>query len=136
MPRGQASTTWFPELKKILKDQWNSGSDVKDHFKLIGILNNELNKVRKDLNVKPQTFFCRNCNDWHQSEFSKVTITSMYFALERFEICDHQEHFFLKRQWRKYSKEMGVNINGESINTEENKETRKHNRVDGLTSDS
>ena len=124
MPSGQSSTTWFPELKKILKTQWKFSLKIRDHFDLMKILNVELDKIRKDLNVKAPIFFCKHCNEKHEIKLQMVTITSMYFALERFEICTHDEHLELKRNWRKYSKEESINIHGRTI---EEEEERKHN---------
>jgi hypothetical protein len=132
MPPGQSFTTWFPKLKKLLKDQWEFSLDIQEHFQLVDELNETLTQVRKELNVKPPTFFCKKCNVRHESKMSTVTITSMYFALERLEICTHKEHLELKRNWKKYSKENSINIYGQPI--EENK-TREHNTVENDNAD-
>ncbi len=126
MPSGQSSTTWFPELKKILKQKWKFKSNIQEHFELVKILNKKLIEVREELNVKPPTFWCKNCNERHESKLTMVTLTSMYFALERFELCTHKEHLELKRKWRKYSKENLINIYGNPIE-EEKEKTREHN---------
>ena len=126
MPSGQSHTTWFPELKNILRTQWKFSLNIQDHFDLMKILNDKLNKIRKELNVTAPTFFCKHCNERHESKLQMVTITSMYFALERFEICTHKEHLELKRNWRKYSKQNLINIHGKPI--EEEDKTRKHNK--------
>jgi len=127
MPAGQSNTTWFPELKSTLKSDWNFNMNIEDHFKLMAKLNDQLGKIRKELNVKPEMFYCNHCNERHESELRMVTITSMYFALERFEICNHKEHLELKRNWRKYSKQNSVNIYGKRIGEE--MESRKHNNI-------
>lgn len=118
MPQGQSSTTWFPELKKLLKDKWEFSLNIKEHFQIVGELNEVLINVRKELNVKPPTFFCEKCNARRESKMSTVTITSMYFALENIELCTHKEHLELKRNWRKYSKENKINIHGNPIEEE------------------
>ena len=125
MPSGQSHTTWFPELKNILKQQWRFDSNIQKHFELVEILNKKLVEVRQRFNVKAPIFWCENCNERHESILTMVTITSMYFALERFELCTHKEHLELKRNWRKYSKENLINIHGKPI--EEEEKTRKHN---------
>ena len=125
MPAGQSHTTWFPELKATLKSQWQFDSNIEDHFALINKLNNQLTNIRKELNVKAPMFYCYHCKERHASAFTMVTITSMYFALERFEICDHKEHLELKRNWRKYSKQNSINIHGKPL--EQEKKSRKHN---------
>lgn len=125
MPSGQSHTTWFPELKIILKTQWKFSLNIQDHFDFMKILNDKLNKIRKELKIKPPIFFCNHCNERHESKLQMVTITSMYFALERFEICTHKEHLELKRNWKKYSKKNSINIHGKPV--EEENKTRKHN---------
>jgi hypothetical protein len=126
MPAGQANTTWFLELKSTLRADWNLKMIIEDHFTLMANLNDQLSNIRKDLNVKPQTFFCKHCNERRVGKFSMVTITSMYFALERFEICTHEEHLALKRKWRKYSKQNSINIYGKPKGE---KESRNYKRV-------
>ena len=126
MPAGQSSTTWFPELKSMLKSQWNFKSNIEDHFELMSKLNELLRRIRIKYNVKAPIFYCKHCDERHESELVMVTITSMYFALERFEICNHKEHLELKRNWRKYSKQNSINIHGKPI--EEEKKSQKHNK--------
>jgi len=128
MPAGQSHTTWFLELKNRLKENWKFDSTIEEHFELVEMLNEKLDKIRKRLNVKPPTFWCKHCNERHEGKMSVVTITSMYFALERFELCTHDELLELQRNWRKYSKNNSINIYGKPI--EEKKEKRReHNRV-------
>jgi len=125
MPSGQSHTTWFPELKTTLKSQWSFDLKIEDHFEIVKKLNIHLTRIRKELNVKAPTYFCKHCNERHESKLSMVTITSMYFALENLEICNHKQHLELKRNWRKYSKENAINIYVKPKD-EENK-SRKHN---------
>ncbi len=127
MPKGQSTMIWFPELKNILKTQWEFSLNIQEHFDLMNILNDELNKVRKDLNVKPPKYFCKHCNERHESVLNMVTITSMYFALERFDIFSHKEHLELKRNWRKYSNQNSINIHGKPI------EEKKHESITPAT---
>ena len=114
MPRGQSHTTWFSELKDILKQEWKDNLSIQEHFELMKILNVKLMEIRKTLNVKPPMFWCRNCKKRHEGKLIMVTLTSMYYALERFEICSHEKHLELKRNWRKYSKEHSIDIHGQS----------------------
>jgi hypothetical protein len=51
MPAGQAHNTWFPELKDILKERWNSKLTIEQHFDIVNDLNNKLTQIRKDLNI-------------------------------------------------------------------------------------
>lgn len=53
MPAGQAHTTWFPELKDILKNKWNSNYSIEQHFSLVTDLNEKLRQIRKELNIHP-----------------------------------------------------------------------------------
>ena len=104
MPAGQAHTTWFPELKDILKKRWKSKLTISQQFDLVAELNNKLNQIRIDLDIQPPMMWCPNCQKRHRSRFTGVSITAMYYALKRFELCEEEEFKKLKRDWNKYSK--------------------------------
>jgi hypothetical protein len=112
MPAGQAHTTWFPELKDILKERWNSKMSIEQHFDIVNDLNNKLNQIRTDLNIQPPMMWCPNCQKRHRSKFTDVSITAMYYALKRFEVCGNDEFNKLLREWKKYSKSKNIDIYG------------------------
>ena len=112
MPAGQAHTTWFPELIDTLKDRWNSKMSIEQHFDLVNDLNKKLNQIRTDLDIQPPMMWCPNCQERHRSRFTNVSITAMYYALKRFELCHNDEFNKLLREWKKYSKSENINIYG------------------------
>lgn len=112
MPAGQAHTTWFPELKDILRNKWNPKLSIEQHFELVNDLNKELKQIRMDLNIQPPMMWCPKCQKRHRSKFTDVSITAMYYALKRFELCDEQEFKKLKKEWTKYSKTENIDIYG------------------------
>jgi len=112
MPAGQAQTTWFPELKDILKKRWNSKMSIEQHFDLVNDLNKTLKRIRTDLNIQPPMMWCPNCQKRHRSKFTDVSITAMYYALKRFEFSDDDEFNKLLREWKKYSKSENIDIYG------------------------
>jgi hypothetical protein len=112
MPAGQAHTTWFPELKDILKERWNSKMTIEKHFDIVNDLNNKLTQIRTDLNIQPPMMWCPNCQKRHRSKFTDVSITAMYYALKRFEVCGNDEFNRLLREWKKYSKSENIDIYG------------------------
>jgi len=112
MPAGQAHTTWFPELKNVLKERWNSKMSIEQHFDIVNDLNNKLIQIRTDLNIQPPMMWCPNCQKRHRSKFTDVSITAMYYALKRFEICGSDEFNRLLREWKKYSKSENIDIYG------------------------
>jgi len=120
MPAGQAHTTWFPELKDILKNKWNSKLSIEQHFDLVTDLNKKLQQIRTDLKIQPPMMWCPKCQKRHRSKFTDVSITAMYYALKRFELCDEQEFKKLKKEWTKYSKTNDIDIYGKIKITEEN----------------
>ena len=124
MPAGQAHTTWFPELKEILKNKWNSNLSIKQHFDLVDDLNNRLKQIRTDLNIQPPMMWCPKCQKRHRSKFSNVSITAMYYALKRFELCENDDFNKLLREWKKYSKSENIDIYG---NEKVNKNIVKNN---------
>lgn len=121
MPAGQAHTTWFPELKDILKEKWNSKMSIERQFDLVSELNNKLNQIRKDLNIQPPMMWCSKCQKRERSRFTEVSITAMYYALKRFELCKDDYLKKLLRDWKKYSKTENIDIYGKPKNEEENK---------------
>ena len=110
MPAGQAHTTWFPELKEILKNKWSSNLSIEQHFDLVDDLNNKLKQIRTDLNIQPPMMWCPKCQKRHRSKFSNVSITAMYYALKRFELCENDVFNKLLREWKKYSKSENIDI--------------------------
>lgn len=112
MPAGQAHTTWFPELKDILKNKWNSNYSIEQHFSLVTDLNEKLRQIRKELNIQPPMMWCPNCQKRHRSRFNDVSITGMYYALKRFEYCDTDEFNKMLRDRKQYSKSENVDIYG------------------------
>ena len=120
MPAGQAHTTWFPELKDILKNKWNSKLSIEQHFDLVTDLNKKLQQIHTDLKIQPPMMWCPKCQKRHRSKFTDVSITAMYYALKRFELCDEQEFKKLKKEWTKYSKTNDIDIYGKIKITEEN----------------
>lgn len=112
MPVGQAHTTWFPELKDILKNKWNPNFSIEQQFNLMTDLNEKLHQKRTELNIQPPMMWCPNCQKRHRSRFTDVSITGMYYALKRFEYCDNDEFKKLLREWKKYSKSENVDIYG------------------------
>ena len=112
MPIGQAQTTWFPEMKEMLKKKWRKNYSIPEQFELVKELDEKLNQIRKDGNMKPPICWCYNCQKRSQGRFTQVSITAMYFALEKIGICNHTEFLQLKREWTKYSKVEGINVYG------------------------
>lgn len=124
MPIGQAHTTWFPKVKEVLQAKWNSNLTIIEHFKLVEDLNNCLDKIRADGSIEPPIIWCPTCKTKHPGVFTKISITAMYFALEKQGLCDHEEFLSLKREWNKYSKAKGINIYGN-----ENEKTTKTQQI-------
>jgi hypothetical protein len=112
MPAGQAHTTWFPELKEILINKWSSNLSIEQHFDLVNDLNTKLNQIRTDLNIQPPMMWCPKCQKRHRSKFTNVSITAMYYALKRFELCENDDFNKLLREWKKYSKSKNIDIYG------------------------
>ena len=114
MPAGQAHTTWFPELKDIIKERWNSKITIEQHIDIVNDLNNKLTQIRTDLNIQPPMMWCPNCQKRHRSKFTDVSITAMYYALKRFKVCGNDEFNRLLREWKKYSRSENIDIYGKA----------------------
>ena len=112
MPSGQSQTIWFSELKIILKDRWISNLAIEEQLNLLADLNRKLNQIRIDNNIQPAMMWCPNCKERHRSRFTEISITGLYFALKRFELCTEEEFKVLRNKWRKYSSDNKLDNNG------------------------
>jgi hypothetical protein len=102
MAAGQAHTTWFPELKQIIKDKWNENLTIPEQFKLVDELTAKLNQIRTERKIQPPMMWCSNCKERHRSKFIGVSITAMYFALKKFDVCTGNEFNELRKKWKIY----------------------------------
>jgi len=112
MPAGESHTTWFLELKDILKTKWSSNLSIEQHFGIVNSLNKELKRIRTELKIHPPMMWCPTCQKRHRSKFNDVSITGMYYALKRFELCENDEFNKLLREWKKYSNSKNIDIYG------------------------
>ena len=125
MPAGQAHTIWFSELKDILKEKWNSKMSIEQEFDLVKELNNKLNLIRADLKIQPPMMWCPKCQKRERSIFREVSITAMYYAVTRFELCKDDYLKKLLRDWKKHSKMENIDIYGK-LKVKEEKMNNKH----------
>ena len=128
MPRSLSQTIWFKELIIILNEKWSNTHSISDHFLLVSELNSKLNKIRIDGNVKPPMMWCPICQKRTQSKFLPISITGMYWALKRFEICSEDEVKILLKEWKKYSVSEKINIYGNPIEHETIERNGNHNK--------
>jgi hypothetical protein len=112
MPSGQAHTIWFEELKQLLKEKWNPELSISHQFDLVSSLNQMLDKIRADRNIKPPMMWCPKCQKRERSKFIPISITGVYYALKRFEICSEEEFKKLMVSWKIYSKAQDIDIYG------------------------
>ena len=119
MPAGQAHTTWFPKLKDILKKRWSSKLTISQQFDLVNELNKKLNQIRTDLKIQPPMMWCPKCQKRERSSFTEVSITAMYYALKKFELCEDEEVKKLLRDWRQYSNSENIDIYGKKKSDKE-----------------
>lgn len=110
MPAGQAFTVWFPGVIEMLKLNWSKNHSIPQHFNLVNELNVELKRIREFYNVQPPMFYCKMCKKRERSKFTNVTLTSMYYALKRFELIEEEYLKKLLKDWKKYSKENNIDI--------------------------
>ena len=125
MSTGQAHTTWFPELKQLLQANWNTNLTIPEQFELVTGLNNKLNQIRAERNIQPPMMLCPNCQERHRSRFMDVSITAVYFALKRFDMCSENEFNELRKKWKIYSKEKNLDIYGKVMDKKTIKQSTK-----------
>ncbi len=125
MPAGQSQKTWFPELKQLLQDNWKTNLTIQEQFELVTGLNNKLDQIRTERNIQSPMMWCPNCQERHRSRFIDVSITAVYFALKRFDMCTENEFKELRKKWKIYSKEKNLDIYGKVVNKTTIKQSTK-----------
>ena len=115
MPSGQSHTVWFEDLKVILKEKWSNKLSITQQFDLVSSLNHKLDKIRTDGNIKPPMMWCPECQERKPSAFTPISITGMYHALKRFEVCSEEEFKKLMRNWKIYSQSQSIDIYGQKV---------------------
>jgi len=59
MPAGDANRTWFPEMITMLKDEWNRAMSWTDVIVFRDRLNNVLQTIRTERNIRPPMMWCK-----------------------------------------------------------------------------
>ena len=72
--------------------------------------------------------WCPKCQQRKQSKFIPISITGMYWALKRFEICSETEFKNLLKNWKTYSVKEQINIYGNPIELERIDNNENHNK--------
>ncbi len=70
MPSGQAHTTWFPDLKNMVRDRWDLKLTIEQHFDLVNELNKKLDQIRSNLNIQPPIIWFPKCKERHRSKLT------------------------------------------------------------------
>lgn len=121
MPSGQAQTKWFPDMKKVLKEKWNTNLSISEQFELLDELNGILNQIRKDLDIQPPMMWCPNCKARHRSKFTNISIIGMCHSIKRFDLCEEAYFKTLIRDWKRYSITENIDIYGKAKESDRNK---------------
>jgi hypothetical protein len=79
--------------------------------------------------------WCPICQKRNRSRFTDVSITGMYYALKRFDVCEKDEFNKLLREWKKYSKSKNIDIYGNEKTVKVLSQIMIRIRYDGTTID-
>ena len=119
MPRGDAERTWFPEMIKLLEQEWSSSMSWKELIALRDRLDATLQAIRSERHILPPVMRCPRCNAVGRSAPPQVSVRAMLLALDRFRIAPQREVKGLDKSWKEYRKGNGLNLYGEAIQEEE-----------------
>jgi hypothetical protein len=119
MPSGDAQRTWFPEMIKILHQEWNASMSWKELVTLRDRLDTALQTIRSQRNILPSILRCPRCKAVGRSAPPKVLVRAMILALERFGIAPEAEVKALEKSWKKYRKENGLGLCGQTVQAQE-----------------
>jgi hypothetical protein len=112
MASGDSQRAWFPEMLKELKEFWKPDISWKEVSSFIDKMQLMRNKIRKEKNIKPIRFYCKNCREFHFSEPSRITMRSLLFALKKISVVSDEEFKNLDKKWKKYRKNNNLDLYG------------------------
>lgn len=112
MPSGDAHRTWFPELVKTLKKEWNPLMSFGELISLRDHLDEILQTIRKDRKNFPPMMWCPKCKRRTPSQPTKVTVRGVILAIQRFKVASEEQVKELDKRWNKYRKVNNLNCYG------------------------
>lgn len=112
MPAGETFKVWYTEIYETIKSNWIFSLNIEEHFKLVEVLNIQLDSIRANRHIKKPKFRCSSCNDRHEGEFPKLSITALYYGVKRINLCSENELNILLNNWNRYSRKNKINVYG------------------------
>lgn len=110
-----ATKTWYPEMLEHIRKTWHKDYDWPAYIKLVGSLNKILAQVREDGHANPAMFFCKTCNEHHESKFSGVSVPALLYALIKYGFMDETTGKKLLNKWKTYRKNNDLDVKGIQI---------------------
>jgi hypothetical protein len=105
MASGDAQRAWFPEMIETLKNWWTFETTWPECSEFCKKMTSVRENIRKDRNIKPSLFFCKQCQEYHYASLPPISIRSMLFTLKKIGTINDSQFKELDKNWKKYKKE-------------------------------
>lgn len=112
MPSGDAQRTWFPEMIAVLRRDWDSSMSLTELIALRDQLDAMLQTLRSTRNILTPMFRCPKCGNYGRARPPRVSVRAMLLALSRFEIASAEEVKMIERSWKKYRRDLRLDLYG------------------------
>ncbi|MCU0858598.1 MAG: hypothetical protein MUC65_09380 [Pontiellaceae bacterium] len=112
MAAGDAQKAWYPEMLLEIKEQWSRGTSWDDVIRLcerMTILRKELAVAKS---IKPPMIKCPKCGTRERSGYPKISVRSLFFALQKINVITDDEFKQIERDWKKHQRENSLDAYG------------------------
>jgi hypothetical protein len=115
MPAGDPQRTWFPQMIRRLRAEWQPQMSMPMLIDLRDKLDEMLHQIRTVGHIQTPIITCRKCGKTGHAAEPRVSVRAMILALARFEIASKDEAKVLEKAWAEYRKEHQLDIEGRAL---------------------
>lgn len=96
----------------VLRREWDSSMSLTELIALRDRLDAMLQTIRSTRKILTAMFLCPRCGAYGRARPPRLSVRAMLLALSRFEIASAEEVKMLERSWKKYRREMRLDLYG------------------------
>jgi len=117
MPSGDPQRTWFPQMIRRLRAEWQPEMSMPTLIDLRDKLDEMLHQIRTVGHIQTTIITCPKCGKTGPAAEPRVSVRAMILALVRFEIAPRDQAKALEKAWAKYREEHQLDIEGKALST-------------------
>lgn len=114
MPAGDPQRTWFPQMIRRLRGEWQPEMSMPTLIDLRNKLDEMLHQIRTVGRIQTPIIICPKCGKTAHAAQPRVSVRAMILALARFEIAPKDQVKALEKAWAKYREEQHLDIEGKA----------------------